>query len=120
MMDELFEQIDAIPGPVFTDGCEHGKNCYVGSVNVLHRWKKPGDSEPSFEERKYDVYIFEHPTLGQEICIREGNGAGEYISPGRLIDFIQTATRHSNEMPHYGKAFELLLSRGKFTWTRDT
>ena len=112
IIPELSDVLDIVPGPVpvFTDECNHGTDHYVGTIQVLRNhedYKKTGGIFDC-----YDVYIF-HSENYQEVCLRYGNEPHEYISPGTLIDFIRAA---SNKMPHYYKAMQLILSRGKIRW----
>lgn len=104
---EFDEAIDTVPGPVFSDDCEHDKNAYVGTIRVKD-WRN--------DDRKYDIYVFGDP---QDVCLRYGNDPPDCLSPGRLVRFLQSASRHGEEVPHYGLAASLLCHVGKIVWKRN-
>lgn len=89
--------------PFFTNCCEHPKKSYVGSVTVLH--------SPIRSER-FDIYFFAGFKM-TEVCVRYGNEPHEYCSPGNLVDVI----RSSNYIPHYKAIVDLLIERGKLSFT---
>ncbi|KKN09792.1 hypothetical protein LCGC14_1043000 [marine sediment metagenome] len=101
-----------VEGPLFVDDCKHGKDCYVGTVEVVHR--------RGAELARYDVYVFDDRILGPEVCLRFGDEGGEYVSPGRVADFVKTAGCHWAEgyQTEYTAALELLMARGQIGWQR--
>jgi hypothetical protein len=108
------EKLGIIDGPVWQDGCDHGSEAYIASYEVV----------PSLDAdiKKYDLYLFLQPDLGQEVCIRYGNEGGHYISPGLLINFLQTtiwgeATKQHS--PEYFNALQILKEIGTFEWKPD-
>lgn len=93
-----------IPGPVWHDGCKHGKKCYIASFSVIER--RQGQTV----EDKYDLYLFESDTIGQEACLRYGDQDPEYYSPTNVVQVFLT--------PHepYVTAAKVLLGRGRIRW----
>lgn len=83
------------------DRCNHPGESYVGSFECLGE--------------KYDLYIFDCPSLGQSVCIRFGNDDPDYCSPGNLCSFIQNC---SCGIEYYRDALELLKKRGFICWKR--
>lgn len=96
-------------GPVWKDECNHGPDCYVASFEILNRHGKVDLKEATMD--RYDLYIFEHSLWGHEVCIRYGNEPQEYISPGRLIEFLQ----HGKHEP-YTTAIRILTENGFVQW----
>jgi hypothetical protein len=71
--------------PFWPDGCDHPPASFVGNIVVRH----------SPKSNTYgDVYVFEG-TEGQEICIRDGEDAAAYRSPGSLLDMTMHACTNS-------------------------
>lgn len=97
-----------IHGPVWQDHCEHGLDAYVCSFTVTRA------SGGVFTQKEYDLYLFDQPTMGTEVCIRYGNKDSEYISPGRLGDFMSSSGWHN---PEYREAQRILKDLGTLTWT---
>lgn len=98
-----------IEGPVWHDCCQHGNECYIGSFGVLVKG-------PAI--KKYDLYVFaEHK--GQHVCIRDGNEDNDYISPGSLASFVQSACIHNNKLPEYWSAFMILKELGRLKWEAE-
>lgn len=85
------------------DECGHGPECCVGTIEHV--------SSPRSEIKYYDVYIYESPSMGTEVCLRFGSEAHEYLSPGPLHSFIASASGGP-----YRQALELLLAKGTITW----
>lgn len=91
------------------DSCQHGHDAYVGSF--MHQ-----DHDIEFAQ-KLDVYVFQDPNFGAEVCIRYGNAPSEYYSPGPLDGFIQTCS-HMFEGSLYGRALKMIRKEGKLRWER--
>lgn len=91
--------------PTHTDHCGHDASEYVATFTYLE--------SPSTSER-YDLYVYDNPSWGQEVCLRYGSEGHEYCSPGRLVDFVMLAGR----IPLYSKALEVLLKHGAVVWRR--
>jgi hypothetical protein len=96
-----------LPGMYWHNHCDHKPGEYVGSIEFY--------STPH-ELNFYDIYIFNHERLGQEVCIRYGDEGCEYISPGRLCDFYTT----SRMLPNYQVVVEFLNEKGQLKWERKT
>jgi len=105
--DDLATEILAmIPGPVWHDGCQHDKDSFVASFELLNHKQK--------RMNKYDLYLFQDIGSGrQHVCIRYGNEEGEYISPGHLGGFL---TRSNGTYEPYATAIRILLSYGDVEW----
>jgi hypothetical protein len=86
--------------PLYKDCCEHGLECFVGSIEV------PQKVDGVWQYNNYDVYLFPHEYYGTEVYIRYGNEDSEYISPGGLLGFAKMATAN----PIYDEAFILINS----------
>jgi hypothetical protein len=110
---EFSETLDMVPGPVFVDECNHGSDCYIGTIKVETFYNK------AFKEELYDIYVFNDAYSGQEVCMRFGNEPHEYISPGPLIQFLQIAICHRQNMPHYAFAADLLFHEGQISYERN-
>lgn len=91
-------------------GCQHKDEAYVGSF--VHEEIVMGSTIPNRE--LLDVYIFDTPSFGAEVCIRYENEPSAYYSPGPLTYFIQTAGRHNHQM--YALALKLILEKGIIRW----
>lgn len=94
-------------------GCQHKDECYVGSFT---HDELAMDSLPPRTEH-LDVYIFDTPSFGAEVCIRYENEPSAYYSPGPLTQFIQAAGRN-HEM--YALALKLILEKGIIRWEAKT
>jgi hypothetical protein len=101
--DEEQALFGLVKGPVWPDCCNHEAGSYVASFEVCKSLDKLD---------RYDLYVFRHSKLGQEICIRYGRECSEYISPGSLGEFL---TRNQHEP--YTTAIRILLHFGRVTWT---
>lgn len=99
-----------LTGPVWTDGCNHPKEAYVGSFASLH-------FKPELKQASYDLYVFDEPS-GQSVCIRFGNEPQEYYSPGPLMRFISTA-EWEGATPQYSDALQMLKAKGNLYWRRN-
>lgn len=97
-------------GPVWTDHCEHGIGNYVASYTAIHHYS---GMEPKV--KKYDLFVFDERDR-QSVCIRYGNAPEEYISPGSMLDFIQSAVAHRTQSPEYWAAFCILKESGTLRW----
>lgn len=102
---------EIIDGPVFKDGCEHSPDCYVCTFRVLEI------RSGNYSYVNYDLYLFPQSFQGTEVCIRYGDKPEEYISPGGLGEFMNTAGIHWADMVHYQRASLILRNFGCFAWT---
>lgn len=109
---EFVDELDTIPGPEFKDGCDHGHNAFVGTVQYVEIDKS---SASGFVKKFLDVYVFD-AERGQHVCLRYGNEPHEYYSPGTTIEFFKAAVIHGFKMIDYARAADLLLSRGEVVW----
>lgn len=106
------QRIDAslrgeIPGPVWTDECKHGPECFVASYEALERISR--------EPTKYDLYVHGEDS---QVCLRYGDGGSEYLSSGGLRLFLGVALASRNPLCKYRRAAEILEARGTFTWVK--
>lgn len=69
--------------PAFTDACDHGAGCFLGSVKY---WAKQ-------ELRDADIYLYPDSLSEYNICIRTGSENGDYGGPGTVIDVLISAYR---------------------------
>ncbi len=71
-------------------------------------------------EQKFDLYLFlfDNRYRGQEVCIRYGDNPEQYISPGPLADFIQSACygNQNNSSSEYWVAWTILKETGRINW----
>lgn len=108
---EQIDRLGLILAPVFTDGCQHEPGSYVCSFVIEpHRMGQP--------RQFYDLYVFANNYYGLEVCIRTGNEAHEYISPGGLLEFMRSAGAHGIALPEYGRAAEIIRNFYKVDITR--
>lgn len=97
--DFSFPEIEILSEtPTFPEECGHGG--FVSSIVTT-------------SNRVIDVYVFEQNGQ-QSICLRYGNRAHEYISPGTTGDLLFEAIR--NRDPIYLGAATILLKRGFIAW----
>lgn len=101
--------IEEIPGPVWQDGCGHGKKYYVGSYEVIE------SRNHELVHDLIDLYVFSNPSLGQEVCLRFGNEDSAYYSPGR----VQNVIADSHICQVYGLCHKMLNEKGKFKWSKN-
>ena len=112
---EKVEQYYDIKGltdkPFWKDECNHAPESYICSfiIERIH--------DKNVFETKFDLYIFNQPYYGQEICLRDGNEPKDYCSPGSVTDY----------MIHYGNASglrrniaSLLRHIGRIKWEQYT
>jgi hypothetical protein len=95
-------EVEKVEGPRWKDGCKHRAEEYVGTVMV-------GDYA-------YDVYVYAGGDWGGACCIRYGDMAWEYISPGSVLDLLLTAFQHHE--PPYTYALRLILQEGTLEYRR--
>ena len=96
-----------ISGPLWNDGCQHGTPRYIASFEVIEV------KEGEVLRQQYDLYLFDSPMLGQEVCLRFGSEDSQYLSPGNIVNIFRT-----RDCPEYEAAVEVLLSKGYLTWVQ--
>ena len=74
------KMVDKNPGPFWPDLCEHGIECWAGTVSI------PSESEYF---SKFDVYVYDDfegvcSSPQYNVCIRVGKAQEDYISAGVL------------------------------------
>lgn len=89
-----------IPGPVWSNECHHDEDCYIGSFDYLGKG--------------YDVYVF-GTRVEQSVCIRYGDEASEYYSPGSISEFL----RNCRNLEVYESAYRVIKSEGGFIYRRN-
>ena len=72
-----------------TDGCEHGEDAFVGSYELPDHTDRPGG--------RCDVYVDFNSEVHPHVCIRYGEHASKYFSPG-YWDFMPY-TKHGASDP---------------------
>ena len=92
--------------PYYGDGCGHGG--YLFSFTCIER------SGQQLTEANYDVYCFESRGK-QEFCLRYGDDAPDYCSPGNVQNLVQY--RHSLE--RYDAVVKLLNEIGTIVFVAD-
>lgn len=117
--DERFNGcgVDVVDGPIYTDSCEHGPECYVCSIR---EFRHPHNKETEAGKYTYyDLYLFPQKHYGMEVCIRYGNEGSEYISPGSLMEFLAHAntTYHFTARDVYYLAAQIIRNKGTCIWT---
>ena len=102
-----------VEGPLFVDFCEHGEGCYVGTTEMEYP-QILGDVLIA----RHDVYVFPDEWFGQLVCLRYGDGEGDYVSPGTVESFIKSAGVHcaKGHQTEYMAALELLSKKGRICW----
>jgi hypothetical protein len=88
--------------PVFHDSCNHLQGSYVGSITDL-------------EGKWYDIYVYKSTVnkKSQDVCIRYGKEDHEYISPGSLLNVLDTKSEI------YELAAHVILKHGTVEFIRD-
>jgi len=114
--DDQKARLSLVDGPVWKDHCNHGPTEYIASFSVIK------NRQGVLSEEKFDLYLFEGGDIGQEVCIRYGDNPEQYISPGTLADFIQSAcSLHTGQSSsEYWMAYQILRDLGQFNWTTKT
>lgn len=84
--------------PFYTDHCNHGKNCYIGSADFFAQENK---------KYKIDFYIFKW-TVNEKyhVCIREGEQPSECRDLG---DIFECLTRNNINADFYGPVIQMLI-----------
>lgn len=95
--------------PKFVNGCSHKKSEYLGSVS----YQEIDNVKKTVKECWLDIYIFNKKH--QEVCIRYGNEASEYYSPGPLKNFILSV--YNNDI--YKLALEVIQEKGKIIFVKN-
>ena len=103
------ERVDMQSEPRFKDKCGHSKECYIGTGS----YSRMIDGKP--EECWIDVYVFDDPTFGQEVCIRYGKKPEEYLSPGQVCTFLLHVGK-TNET--YRHAWDIMRANGKVEYRK--
>lgn len=106
LREALRTHFPLISGPVWNDACRHEKESYVCSYHVIR------SENQHYREDKYDLYLFDS-SGDQEVCIRYGSEGSQYISPGRLGDFMSSVSWHCAE---YKAAQRILKELGTLSW----
>lgn len=86
---------------MFKDHCGHGIESYVGSF--------------LYEDRYYDIYVYNDPPYGDVICLRHGNEPHQHTSSFGLMHFAKRA----HLFPLYGKALEVIEEKGKVFYRKN-
>lgn len=112
--DNIKNELEIIYGytPAYKDHCEHGRECFVGCFT------EGNFHSPTGGLTDYDLYIYPDTTFGGvAICIRYGDSPEEYMGGYSLSHFAFAAFGQKGN-PVHRRAFDMLLERGFFTWTR--
>jgi hypothetical protein len=99
IIDALHKQKDK---PEFKDDCNHPEGSYIGSIQ-------------DWDKKWYDVYVYSSETNkhSQDVCIRYGKEDHEYISPGSLLNVLDTKSEI------YELAAHVILKHGTVEFIRD-
>lgn len=73
--------------PKYIDGCKHGINSFVGSVQYYDLRE--------IKLKWIDVYVFDQNNR-QHVCIRTGNEPEDYLSPGTVLDVLISGSKYNS------------------------
>ncbi len=110
-ISKWLQDYNILPGPIWPDSCNHPTDSYICSFNYIYRNK----IKDIFCDQQVDLYVFKNGK-DQELCIRYGVEGHEYISPGKLSDFISRGYEFQNDTLYRTVASILKLS-GRLDWT---
>jgi len=104
----MLHEYGQIPGPLWTDACEHKPGSYVCSFKTIDM------VNDQVRVTHNDLYAYQHHSGHTYLCIRYGNEPSSYLSPTSIIRTAESA----HLLGIYSQAVNLLNALGNVTWKR--